>query len=493
MLAILQAEADDAAGAFATVEQRRAHALRVALAPNERDITRGMTAEERSEERTAAVDLRSLRVRLDHERTLPKPDAARIARMTQEVDAATAARRAQQRRLFDRLPDLRTWRGFTTPVGPDDVLKALGAEGTIAVEFVIDDDALLAVVAERTGEAPAFLAKVTTISRQALAERIAVAVDPAALRSVEAWRTASAEVVTAIPPDIFSRMAAAPRAIVVPDDVLWRVPFEALPVKSGQLGDGTTVVYAGSITSLVRPPAATAEAGTVPLLAVGSPELPAATRERVNTTAPGWTLRVPEAAEAEMRAVSVTFSEPSASVLSGAAATEPAVRAQAGTASALHLAAPFRMNGASPLFSPILLAVEPAPPVEGSARIAQTAENDGLLETREIMNLTLRAAVAVFSDGAATSMRDSAAAADTIGWAWRAAGVPSIVMSRWAGDDAAASAMLAEFYKGLKAGDTPDAALQGARAVVRAREETRAPYFWAGWMVIGSLIPIPNH
>jgi CHAT domain-containing protein len=89
------------------------------------------------------------------------------------------------------------------------------------------------------------------------------------------------------------------------------------------------------------------------------------------------------------------------------------------------------------------------------------------------------------SDGAATSMRDAAAAADTVGWAWRAAGVPSIVMTRWAGDEAVGAAMLGDFHTRLKAGELPDAALQGARAALRAREETRAPYFWAGWMIIG--------
>jgi CHAT domain-containing protein len=426
-----------------------------------------------------------MRVRVDHERGLPKPDAARIARLDQEIADATLARRQQQERLFERLPDLRTWRGFTVALRSEELLKALGTDGTIAVEFAIDDDALLAVVAERTGETAAFLAKVTAISRQTLAERIARAVDPAALRSAEAWRTASADLVAAIPPDILARMAAAPRAIVVPDDVLWRVPFEALPVKAGELADGTTVLYAGSVTSLVRPPPTTLDSGTVPLLAVGSPDLPAAIRARVNATAPGWTLRPPDAADAEIRAVIVPFSEPPASVLSGAAATETAMRAQAPAASVLHLAAPFRMNGASPLFSPVLLAGEPAPPAGAGSPVERTAENDGVLETREIMNLNLRAAVAVLSDGAATSMRDSASAADTIRWAWRAAGVPSIVISRWAGDDAAAAKMLAEFYKRLKGGETPEAALRGAGASLRAREETRAPYFWAGWMVIG--------
>jgi tetratricopeptide (TPR) repeat protein/CHAT domain-containing protein len=483
MLAILQAEAGDAAGAFATAEQRRTHALRVALAANERDIARGMTADERGEERRSAAELRSLRVRLDHERDLPKPDAARMARIAQAIDVATAARRVQQQRLFERLPDLRTWRGFAIPVGSGDVAKALGSDGTIAVEFVIDDEALLAVVAERIGESAAFLAKVTPISRQTLAERIARALDPAALRTVEAWRTASTELVAAIPPDIFARMAAAPRAIVVPDDVLWRVPFEALPVKAGELADGTSVIYAGSVTSLIRTPATSPEPGAVPLLAVGFPELPAAMRERVNATAPGWTLRPPDAAEAEIRGVTAPFSDPAATVLSGAGATEAALRAQAPAASALHLAAPFRMNGASPLFSPLLLAVDPAPRAESGPDAARL--DDGLLEAREIMNLDLRARVAVLSDGAATSMRDAAAAAATVRWAWKAAGVPSIVMTRWAGDEAVAAAMLGDFHTRLKAGERPDAALQGARAALRTREETRAPYFWAGWMIIG--------
>jgi CHAT domain-containing protein len=485
VLAILQAETADAAGAFATVEQRRTHGLRVALARNERDITRGMTSAEREEERASAGELVSLRLRLDHERRLPKSDPARVARLEQDAAAATAARKTQQQRLFERLPDLRAWRGLVVPVGADEALKALGPDGTIAVEFVIDDDALLAVLAERTGENAAFLAKVTSISRQVLAERIARAVDPAALRSVDAWREAAAELVTAIPPEVFDRLASAPRAIVVPDDVLWRVPFEALPVKAGELADRTTVVYAGSLTSLRRAPEAAASSGSVPLLVVGSPELPAATRERVKATAPGWTLRPTDSADAEVRAVSVPFMEPPASILSGAAATEAAVRAQAPAASALHFAAPFRMNGASPLFSPILLAVEPARPPDAGMQAAHVAENDGLLETREIMNLDLRAAVAVFSDGAATSMRDAAAAADPVRWAWRAAGVPSIVMSRWAGDEGAGSALLAEFYKRFVAGEKPDAALQGARSALRGREDTRAPYYWAGWMVIG--------
>jgi CHAT domain-containing protein len=101
------------------------------------------------------------------------------------------------------------------------------------------------------------------------------------------------------------------------------------------------------------------------------------------------------------------------------------------------------------------------------------------------MNLDLHARVVVMSDGAAASMRDGAAAAETVGWAWRAAGVPSLVMPRWTGDATASTALLGEFHQRVRAGDDPGRALQAARAAIRANEETRAPYFWAAWMVIG--------
>ena len=237
-------------------------------------------------------------------------------------------------------------------------------------------------------------------------------------------------------------------------------------------------MYAGSASSLVRVPPTSSPPDALSLLIVGSPELPASTRERVKATSPGWTLPPSDAARAEVRAIASLFEERAVTTLSGTAATEASLRARMGSASILHVAAPFRMNGASPLFSPILLSpdsVAPDPP----------ADNDGVLEMREVMNLDLRARVAVLSDGASASMRDAAPSADTVRWAWRASGVPSIVLSRWRVDDAAVTSMLKELYARLKDGEAPDTALQGARTAVRAAEATRAPYFWAGWMVVG--------
>ena len=478
LLAVLQAEARDAAGAFVTVERRRAHALRAALATNEREIARGMTPLEREEERQLAAEVVSIRARVVHEKGLPKPDAARLARLQQTLGAAVEKRRAHRQQLFTRLPELPMWRGLGAPATLEEAAAALTGDGDLLAEFVIDDEDLLVVVLARGPEGPECRTYVTSIWRQALAERIARAVEPAALRSVAEWRVASADLMKAIPADAWTAIAAAPHAIIAPDDVLWRVPFEALPVESGFLADRTTVIYAGSATSLVRVPPTTSPPDALTVLMVGTPDLPESTRERVKVTSPGWTLPASGAAGDELRTIASLFEQPTVTTLSGADATEASWRTRAGGASMLHVAAPFRMNGTSPLFSPILLSPDSAVP-------DAPADNNGVLEMREVMNLDLHARVAVLSDGASAAMRDAAPSADTVRWAWRAAGIPSIVLSRWTVDDAASGAMLKEMYGRLKDGVAPDAALQGARAAVRAAEETRAPYFWAGWMLVG--------
>ena len=40
-------------------------------------------------------------------------------------------------------------------------------------------------------------------------------------------------------------------------------------------------------------------------------------------------------------------------------------------------------------------------------------------------------------------------------------------------------------YSRLRAGDTPETALQTAGRELRTAEATSAPYFWAGWQVVG--------
>lgn len=476
-LAVLQASAKDASAAFVTAERRRAHALRTSLYTNEREIFRGMTPEERDEERKLVGELIALHARRDNEHGLPKPDAAKLQKLDAQIQEAAGRYRAQQQRLFDRLPELKRWRGFVS-IG-DRILPP--ADSTV-VQFVADDEELLIVTgaAVAADAEPAWSAHVIPIKRGKLAERVSRAMEVAAVKDRELWKKSSAEVFDLLPRDLVAQMIAAKRIVIVPDDVLWRIPFEALPVEDGYLADRATITYAGSMFAIASRDAAAppAAAPAVPLLAVTAPEVPSAIVDRLKTTIPGWTMRAPESALVETKQLAGAFGESEPVAQNGPSATERAFRDRAAAASLLHIAAPFRINGGSPLFSFVLFSVpEGTEPLDGA--------DDGWLEGREVMNLTLPARVATFTDGAAASMRNAAAASPFVQWAWLAAGVPAIVLPRWSADDASSLALVGALYEQMKRGEAPADALAAAAAAVRKAEGTRAPFYWAGWMTLG--------
>lgn len=470
LLALLQAEDGDAAAAFETVERMRVHDLRVMLAPGEREIARGMTAEEREDERALAVELVSLHAQLGRERGLPKPDPQRIAGLEKRIAATTANRVAQQDRLFARLPALRVWRGHLTPARRSDIEALVPDRSTIILQFVVSDDTLLAVTARRGDDGVEFRSSFEAASRRTIAERVAKLLSLPVMSDVAAWRREG----LALVPGLYAVFGSAGRAIVIPHEVLWRVPFEALPSESGVLADTTTVVYASSATAVINARALAAmrtPIAAVPgsVVATGAPRLTPDVEGHIAQTAPGWVLRDTDGAVQELRAVETAAGAERALIIDGDAATEALVRERLRLGDVLHMAAPFRINAGSPLFSPLLLTADP--------------DHDGSLEPREVMNLDLEARLAILSDGTALGMRDVANDIPAVAWAWQAAGVASLLMPRWQPTDAAATAFLSALHGRLRRGEPPETAVQGAAADLRRNPATSAPRMWAAWLL----------
>jgi tetratricopeptide (TPR) repeat protein len=476
-LAVIQAESGDAAAAFATAEQMRHYRLRSTLAPHERDMARAMTAEERAEERAAAAQLVSVGAQLARERSLPKPDPARIERLEKLQAEAIARRATEQQRLFERLPELRSWRGLGRPAGPDDLKRVLTDAGAVLLAFVADEDDLLTLVAARGETGVSLRAYVAPVSRRVLAERVNALLQPAVLRSRTDWVRLAGEFLATLPSQATTILSGASNAIIMPDAALWRLPFEAVPTADGYVGERTSLVYSSSLTAALQARETPPPAGPRPLLAVASPEISPPVRERVLSIAPGWTLRAGEVGLAELARIGPPETSPDVVdgplVLVGADATEARVRDGAADAQRLHLASPFRVNAASPLFSSVLLGGD-----------AAAASDDGVLEAREIMNLDLGATVAVLSDGSALAMRDAGRALDAVEWCWRSAGVQSVLLARWITDATASDALLAEFHTRMAGGGRVGDALRAARAQIRATPPGDAPFYWAGWLLI---------
>lgn len=524
--AVLQAERGDATGAFATSEKLRVLEVRAGLATNERDIARGMTPEERDQERALAAQQSTLRLRLAREKGLPKQDAGRIAAIEAALAEATAVRRPWIDGLYARLPDLRDWRGLWPPPDAAAAAPLLDQDGALLVSIVMDEEALLVITAARqpTAEGQTVVglaAHVTDVPRRVVADRIASVQQLPALSDLAAWRTAAAALTSLLPQAVRDRMTQASRLMVIPHDSWWRVPFAALPSGDGAIIDHATVALGGSLYSLLRShgssPVRLQGSSDVrsdgssdnrpgPLVAFGAPQLTAARLAALHQMAPAWAIRTAEAVAGEMRVVA---GQDLAILVTGEAATERAARERAPRAAVLHLATPFRINAASPLFSPLLFATSPPPsaatPAAASAtaaiaapitaasaqiapaRAALAPENDGTLELREIANLELSAGLAVLSDGVATSMRDGAAAIDVLQWGWLAAGVPTLVITRWNAPVAAATEqLLAALHQRVQQGEEVGVALRKAQLALRTTAATAAPVHWAGWMTLGS-------
>ena len=505
--AVLLAERGDARGAFEASERMRAIDLRASLAVNERDIARGMSASEREEERTHATSVATLVARIAREKGLPKPDAARIAALQQSLDEAAARRRAWMDRLYERLADLAAWRGLVKPGDATDVQALVPDTRSLLLSFVLDEEALLVLAVRRPPIAPdseaaaadpVYEAYVAPVKRRQPAE-IAATMHQAAATDATGWRKTASALTALLPAAVTSLLDAASHVAIVPHDVLWRIPFDALPSGDGYLADRAHLVVGGSAAMLSRATRSTSR-GAGEVAAVGAPVLTAPRTDRLRQIAPGWLLRTEEDAVRELQ-VSSSSSDAArtTTVLTGPGATEPAVREAIARATVLHVAAPFRINAASPLFSSVLLTAQEAPPPSppstapgdapvGAPRPAAAVDpaNDGVLELREVMNVPATAGLALLTDGAATSMRDSAAATDVVQWGWLAAGVPTMLIARWSAPPASRDRLLGEFHKRLRAGETVGDAWAAAQHLIRSTPATAAPVHWAGWMLLGA-------
>ena len=481
-LALLHAEAGNAAAAWDCVEEMRAQALRTTLAAHEREISPGMTDEEREAERALAAELTALHVQRDRERGQAKPDVERLKRFGAAITPLTEKRAAFLQQLFSRLPELPVWRGLAPPLTAEHITADVLEDGELAVQFVVDDRELLVLTARRSADTIETATYVVAMKRQALAEHVARALDTIVLADPEPWRKASGEIVKALPPAVLDQVSSAKKVLVIPDDMLWRVPFEALPLGATYVFDRVPLSYAPSISSVVRARAAVAsvaKAAPFRVAIVAAPAVPQATVETLKATAPTWVLRAPEAARAEASRVEAAAGAEQATMVVGEAATEEAARGAATAVSVLHVTGPFRVNAASPLFSSLLLAL----PESSSVPIPAT--KNGVLEAREVPSAGFATRIAVFADPAALSMRDAASAVPAMQWAWRAGGASGVVVRRWSGDEQGAANLLAAMYESLKTGASAAEALQAAQRAVRKRDPALPPSAWAGWLAIG--------
>lgn len=140
----------------------------------------------------------------------------------------------------------------------------------------------------------------------------------------------------------------------------------------------------------------------------------------------------------------------------------------------LHLAGHFRPDNERPWNSAFLLRADPDP------------TRDFRLTATDILGKKLRARLCFLSGCESASGKTlPGEGVQGMAGAFLAAGVKSVVATLWPVDDRVTRELVRQFYRGIERGETAGEALAKAQRSIRSARATSAPFYWAGFVLVG--------
>jgi CHAT domain-containing protein/predicted negative regulator of RcsB-dependent stress response len=449
----------DDADAVRWMERARSRTLIESLAVGRMKSARSLTAEELEEERRADAKLKTANIALRDAQSDDNPDAARVATLTRNVDAARLARDELTSQLYIRHPELSLARATIPLPDLDEIRRRIPADGVV-LEYLVDIDFSWLVTITRD-DAPRFHR--IPIGRVGLAKRVARFQQRIARRYF-GYRPEAQRLYGLLLAPADDVLRTKKIVCIIPHDSLWTLPFQVLIDRRGRsLIQRHPLFYAPSLTILswyASHPRKTS--GERSLLAAGDPRGAA----------------LPDA-EREVRGIARFFDPRRTLVLTGREATETRVKREAAHYSVLHFATHGTFENELAMYSHIVLARKAGDP------------DDGQLEAREIADLHLDADLVVLSscDTARGSVRVGEGMVG-MSWALLAAGCPRAVVTQWEIGSSSSGQLMIDFNRRLAAahasgGRATTEALRQAQLKAIADKDHAHPYYWAGFIEIG--------
>lgn len=453
--ALALAEGEPVSTSFGIVERARARALL--------DLLRGS--------RSKLLGRLDLATRRREERRLDELAAATLALATAYGEAARSAARERldrEREAWERHKVEMRQKApaygelvYRDPARLADVQAAvLGPGETLLQYFVGEERAWLWIVSRARAERVELPhpAEIATLARELLD---AIREAPARLGDPGPERAAGERLARAVLP---ARLGAAgSRLIVAPDGPLHHVPFEALRVGGRFLVEDHPLAVVPSATALelMRRRKHAAADG---FLGIADP----------HPVSGDWP-PLPYA-RIEVERIAELFAAQARTVLLGESATKAALRDLAlERYRFIHFATHGWLDGADSRETGLVLASD------GST-------GSGLLSLEEVVGLSLAAEVVVLSacrSGLGEPLRGEGLVGLTGGFLH--AGADNVLVSLWDVADRATSSLMPEFYRSLRSGADPAAALRAAKlARIRSDGSSGLVQRWAPFVLVGA-------
>ncbi len=460
-------------------ERAKARVLLDVLKSGRVNSDKAMTGREQEQERKLRTELFSINAQITRasqqdERDQVKLDELKVRREKARLDYETF-----QSTLYAAHPELRVGRGDAQVIKAEELATLAPDERSALLEFVVTDDSTYLFTITRADGVQVYnlpikkdeLSKQTEGFRRQLAGRDL------------GFRTSARKLYQLLLKPAESQLQGKTSLIIAPDNQLWDLPFQALLSQDGRyLLQKSAITYVPSLTVLremnaLRYRRRTKSDGAA-LLALGNPALGKRTVERAALTLRDEKLTPLPEAEQEVKSLRRLYGTTRSKVYIGDEAREDRVKVEAGQARILHFATHGMMNNASPMYSHLVL--------------AQGGENeDGLLEAWELMQLNLKAELAVLS--ACETARGSFGAGEGmigLSWAMFVAGVPATLVSQWKVESASTRELMLGFHQNLRAPSrksvTKAEALRQAALKLMKNPQTNHPFYWAGFVLVGA-------
>ena len=468
------------ADALMLAERAKARALLDMMQQGRVRVHKQMTAKEQEEERRLKLQLTQLNKQLARAGHSAKQDATRVTEIKAQLEKARLNYEAFQNTLYATRPELKTHRGEAPIINAKELAELLPDASSLLLEYVVTEDhTYLFTIAKPADKSAAEIQVYTLpIKRVELVKQIESFRRQLATRDL-GFRASATKLYELVLKPAQAQLRGKTNVVIAPDSNLWDLPFQALVNPAGRfMIQDASIAYAPSLTVLREMnkrrmnQAVTNSQAT--LLAFGNPAFGGQSR-------PGLALRdgnldpLPEAGQ-EVKTLGHLYGATRSKVYVGAEAREDRVKSEAGQASILHFTTHGTLNNAAPMYSYLTLA-------EGGPN------DDGLLEAWELMQLDLKAELAVLS-ACETARGRIGAGEGVIGFSWAMfiAGVPSTVVSQWKVESASTRDLMVNFHRSLLSPATPtktDALRQAALKLMR-NPETSHPFYWAGFVLVGA-------
>jgi CHAT domain-containing protein/tetratricopeptide (TPR) repeat protein len=304
--------------------------------------------------------------------------------------------------------------------------------------------------------------------------------------------------------------------IIIPDGVLWNLPFQALmPTDARYLLEDFAVSYAPSLSALremrkVReerilqnkpvagrqgaPPARF----TVPapsLLAIGDPGGCTPTSTGCDDGLPhlARTFKPLPGSGRLAKRLRRFYGPGKSRSYSGRRASEATMKREMPGHQVIHIGTHGVIDNDNPMYSFLLLYAAPARGNDSRVEEEYVGTEDGFLEAWELMDLNLKAEMIVLSscDTARGKVRNGEG---IVGFSWAAliAGSPTAVVGQWEVDETSTNEMMYDFHKrwvkdrkSNPAQVNVSVALQQSALTLLRGKKYSHPYYWAGFAVVG--------